>query len=233
MWFYYTMFENGEEWHLRQMPFSKPSQLTVECSPAYFHNSIAMERITTRYQNAFFFVILRDPVERAVSHFLHNLREDPRKVKMNATQMAAKFEKYTLDERGEIYRKWEVIEYGVYSKVLKEWLKIVPKSRMLVLDGSSFSTYPFPELKLLENHLGLPEYFKSDMFVRPEGMQFFCFKSGNRSLSCMGREKGRKHPPIRKVVLDKLAQFYEPYNEELYSIIGRRFKWRKKGNSLN
>ena len=41
----------------------------------------------------------------------------------------------------------------------------------------------------------------------------------------MPDNKGRKHPEIDRIYLDKLYQFYEPHNKMFFGMVGKEFKW--------
>lgn len=43
--------------------------------------------------------------------------------------------------------------------------------------------------------------------------------------NCLSKSKGRKHVTVRKELIEELQRFYAPYNEYLYSLIGRNLNW--------
>ena len=62
----------GLNWYLDQMPYATPEQLTLEKTPKYFVHPLSPRAIRTHVgPDVKFILILRDPVQRAVSDFLH------------------------------------------------------------------------------------------------------------------------------------------------------------------
>jgi hypothetical protein len=45
------------------------------------------------------------------------------------------------------------------------------------------------------------------------------------SLRCLGKTKGRTHPTIDETVLQRLRDFYRPFNEKFYRMTGIDFDW--------
>ena len=52
---------------------------------------------------------------------------------------------------------------------------------------------------------------------------FYCFKK-NGSPVCLGSSKGRKHPDIDATILNKLRDYYKPFNEEFKNMTGLDFQ---------
>ncbi len=47
-------------------------------------------------------------------------------------------------------------------------------------------------------------------------------------LQCLSKDKGHDHSDVISAEFkNKLHEFYEPYNEKLFRIIGRRYNWTK------
>ena len=41
----------------------------------------------------------------------------------------------------------------------------------------------------------------------------------------MPSNKGRSHPDVTPIVLDKLEQYFKPYNDMFYKAVGKKFGW--------
>ena len=72
--FFDKHFDKGMQWYLEQFPQDRSGDLMVEVAPTYFFSDAAPERIAETIPDAQIVVTLRDPVRRAVSHYL-NLRK--------------------------------------------------------------------------------------------------------------------------------------------------------------
>lgn len=220
-WFYDNFYKKGESWHLSLMPTSSPDQITIENSPGYFHHHTAMSRIIKDNPHGLFIVILRDPIDRAISHYLHQLLKPP----LNLNQTALGFEASAIRD-GKVNSRWHLIDYGIYSKVLKLWLKKIPLKRFYIIDGTSFAKNPLPSLQGIEEFLGIPPYFDESKLMYNKTKGFYCLRKTEGKPDCMPKTKGRDHPQLNLLVMDKLKAFYKPFNEELYKILGRRFNWK-------
>ncbi len=70
--FFEARYYLGMHWYLNQMPYATPDQITVEKTPRYFIHPLSPSTISTHLgPNVKFILILRDPVQRAISDFAH------------------------------------------------------------------------------------------------------------------------------------------------------------------
>lgn len=66
----------GLDWYRQQMPYSRSGQLTIEKTPGYFIGDNVPDRIRAMNSSLKLLVIVRDPVQRAISDYtqLHAAR---------------------------------------------------------------------------------------------------------------------------------------------------------------
>ena len=116
---------------------------------------------------------------------------------------------------------------STYIEIIKEWLKYFPKEQLLILDSDELIRNPVQSMKRTEKFLGIRPYLDSSMFVRNKKTGFFCIREekGKERLHCLGKSKGRPHPNIDPLVKQKLHDYFYRYNDELFKLVGRRFKW--------
>jgi hypothetical protein len=50
-------------------------------------------------------------------------------------------------------------------------------------------------------------------------------RKNDANVHCLGKSKGRTHPPVREDVVRRLEDFYRPENEKFFKMIHRRFHW--------
>ena len=67
---YSVSLQTGIEWYRGQMPYILPHQITIEKSPTYFDIPSVPERIFDMNSSVKLILVLREPVERAVSDFV-------------------------------------------------------------------------------------------------------------------------------------------------------------------
>jgi hypothetical protein len=66
----------GLDWYRRRMPYTTDGQLTIEKTPGYFIGEDVPERVRAMNRSVKLLLIVRDPVERAISDYaqLHAAR---------------------------------------------------------------------------------------------------------------------------------------------------------------
>lgn len=78
-----------------------------------------------------------------------------------------------------------------------------------------------------QEFLGLKHVITEKHFYFNLTKGFPCLlKSESRSTPhCLGKTKGRSHPHIDPVAIERLRDFYRPFNERFYQLSGINFGW--------
>ena len=220
-------YRSGLKWYKRKMPASYSDQITLEKSPRYFVTRQVPKRVYRMSPEMKIILILRDPVKRAISDFVHmKTRKKKRVMKDNIEAMLWN------NRTGEFNGKMKFMENGLYSKHLKNWLRYFPLDQIHVVNGDKFTSDPGGELAKVQRFLNVDVLINSSDFVFNSTKRFYCLKnkpefiaSTKKETICLGRSKGRKHPNITAKTLHAMREFYRPYNQELYNLIGTDFGW--------
>jgi Sulfotransferase family len=114
--FFDRYFDKGLPWYSDQF-VGKPADLMVEVVPAYFFRRGVAERIRETIPDAQIVVSLRDPVRRAVSHYLHL-----RKYGFTDLDLGAALDRYPT-----------IAGYSLYAERLEHWYRVFGKSRVQVV----------------------------------------------------------------------------------------------------
>lgn len=95
------------------------------------------------------------------------------------------------------------------------------------MSGERLVLDPALELKRVQNFLGLKRVVTEKHFYFNTTKGFPClFKSeGHSSPHCLGKTKGRSHPYVNPVILQRLRDFYRPFNMHFYQMTGINFGW--------
>jgi hypothetical protein len=72
MHFFDDRYNLGLEWYASQFSIAGPESRIGEATPNYMHDPVALDRISKIMPEARLVVILRNPVDRAYSHYWHN-----------------------------------------------------------------------------------------------------------------------------------------------------------------
>lgn len=158
-----TGMHRGPKWYRSVFPFRRAGQITGEASPYYLFHPFAAQRIADLVPEVRIIALLRDPVERAISHYKHEVRRG-----FEDLEMMAAFEMEEERLRGEADRLAADSTYvsfshqhhsyqarGDYAEQLDRYLECFSASQMLVLEAERFWTDPEPTLKTVFDFLSL------------------------------------------------------------------------------
>ena len=187
--------------------------LTGEATERYFEHPHAPKRIKKLTPKAKFIVLLRNPIDRAYSHY--NMRYESKKeeltfeqaIKHEKERTKDEFEKMVNDESyySKDYFHHSYLERSLYVDKLQRWMNVFSKDQFLILKSEEFFKDPnniynqvikFLELQKWE----LPEYKK---------------------IGASKYNKPKMEPTTRKQLID----YFKPYNERLYKFLGTNFNW--------
>ncbi|XP_029312692.1 LOW QUALITY PROTEIN: heparan sulfate glucosamine 3-O-sulfotransferase 3A1-like [Cottoperca gobio] len=218
--FFDRNYDNGLEWYRELMPKTLEGQITMEKTPSYFVTREAPARISAISRDTKLIVVVRDPVTRAISDYTQTLSKKPD---------IPSFESLTFKNRttGLIDTSWSAIQIGIYAKHLDNWLQYFPMEQILFVSGERLISDPAGELVRVQDFLGLKRIITDKHFYFNQTKGFPCLKKaeGSSKPHCLGKTKGRTHPNIDPEVVQRLRDFYRPFNMKFYQMTGRFFGW--------
>ncbi|XP_074518664.1 heparan sulfate glucosamine 3-O-sulfotransferase 3A1-like [Halichoeres trimaculatus] len=218
--FFDRNYDNGLEWYRDLMPKTLEGQITMEKTPSYFVTREAPSRISAMSRDTKLIVVVRDPVTRAISDYTQTLSKKPD---------IPSFESLTFKNRttGLIDTSWSAIQIGIYAKHLDNWLQYFPMEQILFVSGERLISDPAGELGRVQDFLGLKRIITDKHFYFNQTKGFPCLKKaeGSSKPHCLGKTKGRTHPNIDPEVVQRLRDFYRPFNMKFYQMTGRFFGW--------
>ncbi|XP_068161457.1 heparan sulfate glucosamine 3-O-sulfotransferase 3A1-like [Antennarius striatus] len=220
--FFDRNYESGLEWYRDLMPKTLEGQITMEKTPSYFVTREAPARISAMSRDTKLIVVVRDPVTRAISDYTQTLSKKPD---------IPSFESLTFKNRttGLIDTSWSAIQIGIYAKHLDNWLQYFPMGQILFVSGERLISDPAGELGRVQDFLGLKRIITDKHFYFNQTKGFPCLKKaeGSSKPHCLGKTKGRTHPNIDPEVVQRLRDFYRPFNMKFYQMTGRFFGWEE------
>ena len=150
-----------EDYH-RQFAGARAEQVLGEISPRYLGTPGAAERILARLPQARLFAILRQPAERAWSHFRMRRRD--------GFEPCATLEEAIADEPRRIAENWasgRYLERGAYAAHLEPYLRLFPREHVRVYLYDDLVADPGGLLRSLFDFLGVAPDFAPDTRQRP------------------------------------------------------------------
>lgn len=190
---------------------SKKRALTGEATPYYLFYPWSAGRIFEQIPNAKLIVLLRNPIDRAYSHFRQEIR---RNTETLSFEMAIESENERLkNERkkvmnDEIYHSptlqdFSYISRGLYIDQLKAFGRYFSRQQMLILKSESFFEKP------------QSTYDRVLSFLDLDPMQLenpIAYNAGND-------EEDISH------IRPQLATIFKAHNQRLYEFVGENWKW--------
>ncbi len=203
--FFSWHFDRGIDWYLAHFPPMPVGEqfLTGEASPSYFDSLEAPERLYSAFPEVKLVVLLRNPVDRAISQFyrLTELNWEVRSFDRAISDEIARLAQnpaYIIGEEPGNY-----LARGRYIEFIKNWLNFFPKEQLLVLRSEDFYAGTATTVKQVLEFLDLPEY------QLPE------YQNANPG----------SYQPISDSMRDRLSDYFRPYNQELEDYLRRKFDW--------
>ncbi|KAK1799476.1 hypothetical protein P4O66_007699 [Electrophorus voltai] len=218
--FFDRNYEKGLEWYRELMPKTLEGQITMEKTPSYFVTKEVPGRIHAMSKDTKLIVVVRDPVTRAVSDYTQTRSKKP---DIPSFESLA-FKNATA---GLIDATWSAVQIGMYARHLERWLLFFPVGHMLFVSGEQLISDPAGEMARVQEFLGLRRVVVEEHFHFNPAKGFPCLKkpASNSKPHCLGKTKGRTHPNIHPDVIQRLRDFYRPFNKKFYHMTGQDFGW--------
>ncbi|KAJ8728316.1 hypothetical protein PYW08_016701 [Mythimna loreyi] len=224
--FFDKFYHKGFEWYRDKMPPTLEGQITMEKTPSYWVTRSAPRRVYAMNPSVKLLAVVRDPVTRAISDYTQSASKRP---------SLPRFEDLALVNSSAVWggapsvvdASWPPVRLGVYARPLRRWLRRFPRSRLLLISGERLVADPAAEMARVQEFLGLKRVITEKHFYFNSTKGFPCLlKSESRSTPhCLGKTKGRSHPHIDPKTLERLKDFYRPFNERFYQLAGMNFGW--------
>jgi Sulfotransferase domain len=164
--FFTLHFQQGLDWYLSQFSPIRTNPkgqllLTGEASPTYLVDQEAPKRIHSFFPNAKFIVSLRNPTDRAISHYHHQVKRVKNEYRsleeaFSETELASLTEKPFSATR-------HYIQNGLYAQHLKNWFNVFPREQILVLNYHDLETNPDGFVKEVFEFLNLQDYLLTNI----------------------------------------------------------------------
>jgi hypothetical protein len=212
--FFDIHYGQGLNWYRAHFPLKVKmveDTITGEATPYYIFHPLAAKRIAKDLPNTKLVTVLRNPVDRAYSHYNHMVRVG--REKLSFEEALDKEEERLFQEEEKIisnpeHSTFNHLHYsykarGRYVEQIEKWLNLFPKEQMLFLSSEELYSNPSAAYGKATGFLGLTAWGPGNFKV---------FKQGEYDdLPAQSREK--------------LAKHFESYNQQLYKLLGIDFGW--------
>ncbi len=194
--FFDERFNEGVKAYNEKFP-KKNSQgfpLSGDVTPRYFVRDFVPGRVKQLFPEVKLILLLRNPVERAFSHYKQHL----------FTKSGRSFEEHLNDEFKLLFDEnnevdLPLLQRGFYAHHLEQWLKKFPKEQILILISEDFFKNTQETMDRIYEFLQLPPYKHASFPIKNEGVN--------------------KELVLNKATRVVLERFYRSHNQRLQKLL--------------
>ncbi len=194
--------------------FSKDGEIIItgEATPTYLLSADAPARVKKVVPDVKLIVMLRNPVDRAISQYHQNLKvkREPLDLKnalaAESDRVAASIKKNRVGS-GRESLDWILFRYrgnGEYATHLLNWLQHFDRAQFMIFGSEQYFSDPQRVHFEVQEFLGIPRHIHD-------------------SFPALNRSKNKTEVPSE--IRDELKSYFEPHNKRLYELLDTDFGW--------
>jgi hypothetical protein len=214
-------YDKSTTWYRSHFPLARHKRyvernhercfITGEATPYYIAHPHAPLRVFETVPQARLIVLLRNPVDRAYSHYHFEVKKGietlsfEEAIAREEARLSSEVKRLREDK---VYRSFNHMHYtylsrGIYADQLVAWKGIFKNEQILILDSESFYEDPAATFDKVTEFLNLKHWrFEDDRKFNVGGYQAM-------------------NADTRK----RLIAYFEPHNERLHQLLGVDFDW--------
>jgi hypothetical protein len=214
--FFDSNWTRGVNWYRGHFALKSALQreagtITGEGSPYYLFHPLVPARVRQVVPAARLLVVLRDPVERAYSHYQHEKRKgrEPlsfeEAVAAEPERLAGEMERVGADAGYASFalQHYSYVERGKYAEQLRRWFAMFPREQLLVLTSDELNREFNATMERAFEFLGVPPH----SVERPK------------------RSNVGSYEKMSEQTRAELSDLFRPHNAELEEMLGRKLGW--------
>jgi len=206
-------YARGPNWYRGNFPnlLRSRGELVGEASPSYLFHPLGPERVRALVPEARLIALVRDPVDRALSHYNHELAlgREPlsfeEALAAEETRLHGEVERLCGDPRY-FSQAWWSHTYksrGRYAEQLERWLAVFPREQLLIVPSEELLSEPERAHAQVLEFLGAPP----------------------QRLDAYPRVFERSYEGMKPETRAGLAAYFAEPNRRLYELLGRDLAW--------
>ena len=207
-------YQRGQEWYRAHFPFRSmldDHRITGEATPLYIFNPLVPARIAELLPDVKLIAVLRNPTERAISHYFHEQRKGREPLSIGEAFRAEEERVRPALQRGD-YKDPTLIRCsyqsrGYYHAQLERYFKYFARDQMLILSSEELFREP-------EN-----TFWRVCEFLGIDGrIERIDFKPLNVATN---------KTDVSAEIYEYLDAHFSSPNQALFELIGRKFDWQR------
>lgn len=189
--------------------------VTGEATPYYLFHPLVPQRMHQLLPDAKLIVLLRDPVERAISQHNHEVQDGfetlpfAEAIEVEAQRLPQSPDVLAADDGSPAafsHRHHSYLSRGRYAEQLEAWFARYPRERFLIMESRELFDDPPAAVARTLAFLGLPPH-----------------ELGSYD-NVTSRTKSEIAPDLRR----SLYAYFAPHNQRLYELLGTDFRWEDR-----
>lgn len=205
-------YQKGEAWYRAHFPLQSKLNYTFktfEASPLYLYNPLTPRRISGLLPDIKIIVLLRNPTDRAISHYFHEVRGGKEKLpiwdalQVEEERLGPIIEKQ--DYKNNIFIHHSYKSRGLYHDQLVRYFKYFPRENILILNSEKFFKNTNETLKCIYRFVGIDQDFNLN--------------------DSTPRNVGKNKVSADPKVYDYLNDYFRNNNQKLYNLINQNYGW--------
>jgi hypothetical protein len=209
-------YHRGERWYRARFPLASevtPDIAVGEASPEYLLHPHAARRIAETLPDVKMLVVLRNPTDRAISHYFMEVKRGREtldiETAIRSEEERIESERIRIEQDPSyddtLFHRRGYKAKGRYAEQLKRYLQHFDRSQLFIMESGRFYGDTRGALGEICSFLGIePPPAEMDLSKRNVG-------------------KLEKHVPPG--LEEYLNDYFRPYNQELYDLLGVDYGW--------
>jgi hypothetical protein len=221
--FFDRSYRRGEDWYRTFFPLQSQvsadgKSISGEATPYYLFDRYVPERVGKLLPHVKMIILLRNPVDRAYSHYNFIRRTGGEELDFEGAvnRELAEFpaeEAMVLQDpnyKSDLYSRYSYLARGVYLPQIQRWREVYPEDQFLILKSENLYKKTGETLRKVFEFLGIPDASIADR------------KSYNAS----------EYSAMPDHLRAQLGAYFAPHNHQLYEYLDRDFNWEKIGSEI-
>lgn len=211
---YFDYYYGSTTWYRANFPKKDEmtkngiSFLTGESTPQYLFNPLAPKRVYDLMPNVKLIVVLRNPIDRAYSHYHHNVKKGNESMTFEDAifqreeKLNHEHEQFISNNDYDVvfYERYNYLNLGKYAEQLSEWFKFFPKEQFFICKTEDLSSQTLMDVY---DFLGLSSFDPGQI----------------ASLNAA------KYDSIENSTREQLIKYFAPHNSNLSSLLNIDINW--------
>ncbi len=209
--FFDLNLDKGIEWYRSQFPSigDGTERQICEASPYYIFHPCVPQRVYNVFPQVKLILLLRNPVDRAISHYYHEVRLGFENLSLEEAiaaepqRLAGEIEKLMASQTyySHNHQHYAYLSRGIYADQILNWLKFFPKEQMLILKSEDLYTNPAATFNTTLEFLNLPSY----------------------QLEKYDKYNAGEYGSVNEEIYQQLTAYFQPHNQRLAGLLGTSF----------